>query len=117
MLCDFLRRYIFSPLKYSLAGLKFALQDRAFFFEILLGLIFFPFLVARFWHTLELLLLLLGYFIILIAEAINCSIEKVVDLASPGIHPLAKRAKDIASAAVLLALFNFALILIYCFFK
>jgi diacylglycerol kinase len=116
MLCDFLRRCFFS-LKYSLAGLKFALQDRAFRFEVLLGLIFFPFFIVHFWRTLELLLLLLGYFIILITEMINCSIEKVVDLVSPEIHPLAKWAKDTASAAVLLALFNFALILIYCFFK
>jgi diacylglycerol kinase (ATP) len=97
--------------------LKFALHDRAFRLEILLGLIFFPFLIARFWHTLELLLLFLGYFIMLIAEAINCSIEKVVDLVSPRIHPLAKQAKDIASAAVLLALFNLALIFVHCFFK
>ncbi|MDR2371632.1 MAG: diacylglycerol kinase [Puniceicoccales bacterium] len=117
MLNGFLRRYVFSPLKYSFSGLKFALQDRAFSFEILLGLFFFPFLAVRFWHTLELLLLSLGYFIILIAETINCAIEQAVDLASPEIHPLAKRAKDIASAAVLLALFNFALILIYSFFN
>jgi diacylglycerol kinase len=98
-------------------GLKFALQDRAFSFEVLLGLVFFPFLIVRFWHTLELLLLSLGYFIILIAETINCAIEQVVDLTSPEIHPLAKRTKDIASTAVLLALFNFALILIYSFFN
>jgi diacylglycerol kinase len=54
---------------------------------------------------------------ILIAETINCSIENVVDLASHRIHPLAKQAKDIASAAVLLTLSNFALISIYCFFN
>jgi diacylglycerol kinase (ATP) len=98
-------------------GLKSALRDRAFRFEVLLGLIFFPFFVIQFWHTLKLLLLLLGCFTILITEVINCSIETVVDLVSPRIHPLAKRAKDIASAAVLLAFFNFALILIYCFFN
>jgi diacylglycerol kinase len=114
---DFLRRYIFFPLKYSFTGLKFALQDRAFSFEILLGLFFFPFLTVHFWRTLELLLLSLGYLIILIAETINCAIEQMVDLASPEIHPLAKQVKDIASAAVLLALFNFALILIYSFFN
>jgi diacylglycerol kinase len=115
MLCNFLERYVFSPLKYSFMGLKYALRDRSFRFEILLGLIFFPFLIVYFRHTLELLLLSLGYWIILTAEAINCSIEKVVDLLSPNIHPLAKQAKDIASAAVLLAVFNFALILIHCF--
>ena len=33
---------------------------------------------------------------------INSAIESVVDLASPEIHPLAKKAKDIAAGAVLI---------------
>jgi len=37
------------------------------------------------------------------AEAINTAIEAVVDLASPQWHALARRAKDVAAAAVLLA--------------
>jgi len=37
------------------------------------------------------------------AEAINTAIEAVVDLASPQWHELARRAKDVAAAAVLLA--------------
>lgn len=40
---------------------------------------------------------------ILIVETINTSIEAVTDKASPERHPLAKKAKDIGSAAVLLA--------------
>lgn len=36
-------------------------------------------------------------------EAINSSIEYVVDLVSPSRHPLAKKAKDVAAAGVLLA--------------
>jgi len=38
-----------------------------------------------------------------IAEAVNTAIEDVVDLASPGRHPLAGRAKDVAAATVLVA--------------
>lgn len=34
-------------------------------------------------------------------ELVNSAIERVVDLASPDIHPLAKEAKDIAAGAVL----------------
>ena len=34
-------------------------------------------------------------------EMINTAIERVVDLASPTIHPLAKQAKDLAAGAVL----------------
>jgi diacylglycerol kinase len=37
------------------------------------------------------------------AEAVNTAIEFIVDLISPAIHPLAKKAKDVAAAAVLLA--------------
>jgi len=36
------------------------------------------------------------------AEFLNAAIEAVVNLASPGFHPMAKVAKDVAAAAVLL---------------
>ena len=44
-------------------------------------------------------LVLIG--LVIAAELINAAIEAVVDLASPDIHPLAKRAKDVAAGAVL----------------
>ena len=37
------------------------------------------------------------------AEALNTAIEIVVDLASPDVHPLAGRAKDVAAGAVLIS--------------
>jgi diacylglycerol kinase (ATP) len=37
------------------------------------------------------------------AEALNTAIELVVDLASPDVHPLAGRAKDVAAGAVLIS--------------
>lgn len=40
--------------------------------------------------------------LVLMAEFFNTAIEYVVDLASPEIHPLAKLAKDTASAGVLM---------------
>ena len=45
-------------------------------------------------------LLLIG--LVLMSEFFNTTIEYVVDLASPKIHPLAKAAKDTASAGVLM---------------
>ena len=45
-------------------------------------------------------LILIG--LVLMAEFFNTAIEYVVDLASPKIHPLAKAAKDTASAGVLM---------------
>lgn len=38
-----------------------------------------------------------------VTELVNTAIEKTVDLAQPNEHPLAKQAKDIAAAAVLIA--------------
>ncbi|NLC76776.1 MAG: diacylglycerol kinase family protein [Clostridia bacterium] len=49
----------------------------------------------------------LTVFLVLVAELINTAIEKAVDLAVDGrLHPLAKTAKDVAAAAVLLAAVN-----------
>lgn len=42
--------------------------------------------------------------VVFISELLNTGIECVVDIASPGYHELAKRAKDAASAAVGLSL-------------
>jgi len=36
-------------------------------------------------------------------EAMNTALENLTDLVSPGFHPLAGKAKDVAAAAVLLA--------------
>lgn len=48
-------------------------------------------------------LILLCMGIVLAAEGINTAIEALTDLASPDIHPLAGKAKDIAAGAVLLS--------------
>ena len=53
-------------------------------------------------------LVLIGF--MLMAEFFNTAIEYVVDLASPEIHPLAKAAKDTASAGVLMMAIISALI-------
>ncbi len=41
--------------------------------------------------------------LVLLAEMFNTAIEYLTDLASPEIHPLAKKTKDVASGAVLMA--------------
>ena len=55
-------------------------------------------------------LLIGSLLLVLIVELVNSAIETTVDRVSLGDHPLAKRAKDIASAAVGLAIANAALI-------
>lgn len=41
--------------------------------------------------------------LVLVAEAINSVIERMIDYLNPRIHPLAKKIKDIAAGSVLLA--------------
>lgn len=51
----------------------------------------------------ELAALVLAIGLVLVAEAANTALEAAVNLASPELHPLAKIAKDVGAAAVLLA--------------
>jgi diacylglycerol kinase (ATP) len=52
---------------------------------------------------LEFALLALSILFVLFAELVNTAVEAIVDLVSPGYHPLAKVAKDTAAGAVLMA--------------
>ncbi len=47
--------------------------------------------------------LILAMALVITTELINTAVEALVDLASPGEHPLAREAKDVAAAAVLAA--------------
>ena len=51
----------------------------------------------------ELGILVLAIGLVLVLEALNTALEALVDLASPELHPLARVAKDVSAAAVLLA--------------
>ena len=90
---------------YSAAGLRAAWSHEAAFRQetllaaVLLALLFFLPLPDSYKA------LLFGATLLpLIVELLNSSLEAVVDLASPNFHPLAKRAKDMGSAAVLISL-------------
>ena len=56
------------------------------------------------------LYLISSYALVLITEALNTCVETVVNRISTDLHDLSKKAKDIGSAAVLLALLNVALV-------
>ncbi|OEU61961.1 MAG: diacylglycerol kinase [Desulfuromonadales bacterium C00003094] len=53
--------------------------------------------------SLEFILLVFGMVLVFFAELLNTAIEVVVDMVSPEYHPLARRAKDVAAGAVLMA--------------
>ena len=65
-----------------------------------LAIVIAPFLQVS---MLELLILLLTILIVLATELINTAIEFSVDLISPEFNHLAKKAKDVSAAAVLIA--------------
>ena len=61
-------------------------------------------LALAFWlgiSPLEWAILILATMAVWMAEFANTALEAVVDLVSPDYHPLAKAAKDVAAAAVL----------------
>ncbi|MGE3269153.1 MAG: diacylglycerol kinase family protein [Chloroflexota bacterium] len=53
--------------------------------------------------TVEIGVLLLSIGLVLLGEAMNTAVEAVVDLSTAVVHPLAKIAKDVAAAGVLIA--------------
>lgn len=59
---------------------------------------------------IEWCLVILSTSLVITAEALNTAIENLTDLASPEIHPLAGKAKDLAAAGVLIAAFGAAAI-------
>lgn len=90
---------------YSLDGLKSAyVGESAFRQEVWLAIVLLPlsFWVARTW--IEQALLVGSLLILLIVELLNSGIEAAIDRISLEHHDLSKRAKDLASAAVFLAL-------------
>lgn len=98
---------IWNAFFYSLAGLAAAFRhEDAFRQEVLLAAILVP---AAFFLPASgtgRALMIGAVLLVLIVELLNSAVEAVVDRASPEDHPLAKRAKDIGSAAVFLALVN-----------
>lgn len=102
---------LFNALGYSRDGLSAAWQNEAAFREeTLLALIAIPLALYFGQSGIERALLIGSILLILIVEILNSGLEAVVDKASPEKHELAKRAKDMGSAAVLLSLVNAGLV-------
>ena len=98
-------RRVWNALTYSLAGLKAAyLCEDAFRQEVILAALLIPiaFLLPVPWLGRG--LMIASVLLVLIVELLNSAIEAVVDRVSLENHRLAKRAKDIGSAAVLVSL-------------
>lgn len=92
---------LFNSFKYSFQGLFYAykFEQSLFIHAIFVILVVFFGIIFEI-DKIEWLFCILFMGLVMATELINTSLEAVVDLVSPNIHPLAKIAKDTASAAV-----------------
>lgn len=103
-----LRRLI-NATGYSMEGFKAAYQNEdAFRQEVLLAVVLIPLAFMLEKSGMGLALMVGSVLLVLIVELLNSAVEATVDRISLENHRLAKRAKDIGSAAVMLSLVNLA---------
>lgn len=96
---------------YSLEGFKAAFKhEDAFRQEVFLAVVLIPLAVYLGKSPIERALMIASVLLVLIVELLNSAIEAAVDHTSTEHHALAKRAKDIGSAAVFIALAIVAII-------
>ena len=102
---------LWNALGYSRDGVGAAWKNEAAFREeVLLALVAIPMAIFLGKTGVDRAILIGSIILILIVEILNSAVEAVVDKASPEMHELAKRAKDMGSAAVLFSLINAAII-------
>jgi len=98
---------ILNAFRYSLAGLSAAYRhEEAFRQEAWLALILIPAALFMPVDGIGKALMVGSVLLVLVVELLNSAIEAVVDRVSLEQHELAKRAKDVGSAAVFVSLVN-----------
>lgn len=86
---------------YAIQGIVTAMSEQNFRFHVLSTVIVMIAGLFTGLSIIEWIIIVLVITLVIGAEMFNTAIERVVDLVSPDYHPLAKQAKDIAAAAVL----------------
>lgn len=100
---------LWNALHYSFEGFKAAYQhEDAFRQEVLMSMVLIPLGVYLGKNGVERALLLGSVLLVIMVELLNSAVEATVDRISLENHRLAKRAKDIGSAAVLASLVSLA---------
>lgn len=98
-------RRVWNAFNYSIAGLKAAyLCEDAFRQEVWLAVLLIPSALLLPVPWLGRGLMIASVLLVLVVELLNSAVEAVVDRVSLENHRLAKRAKDLGSAAVLVSL-------------
>jgi diacylglycerol kinase (ATP) len=100
-------RNFISSVGYSIEGFLAALRHEPSFREdLLFAILLVPFAIILPVNAVSTALMIASLLLILIVELLNSAIECVIDYLRPEQHPLAKRIKDMASAAVFLSYIN-----------
>jgi diacylglycerol kinase (ATP) len=104
-------RRLWNAFFYSLSGLRLAfLHESAFRQEVALTAVLVPLACLLHVTALERVVLIGAVLQVLVVELLNSSVEAAIDRISLDSHRLSKRAKDLGSAAVLVALGILALV-------
>jgi diacylglycerol kinase (ATP) len=104
-------RRLLNAFGYSMAGIKAAYQNEdAFRQEVTMAVVLIPLAIYLGDTAITKALMIGSVLLVIIVELLNSSIEATVDRISLENHDLAKRAKDIGSAAVLLSLINLVVV-------
>ena len=104
-------RCLMNAFSYSIAGTLAAFKhEDAFRQEVVLAVVLTPVALYFGETAIDQALMISSLLFIIIVELLNSSIEATVDRISVKHHKLAKRAKDIGSAAVFFSLINAAVI-------
>ena len=100
-------RRVWNAFFYSIDGLKAAFQNEAAFRqEVLIAAVLIPVALTLSVDGLGRAMMIASILLVLVVELLNSAVEATVDRISLERHQLAKRAKDIGSAAVLVSLVN-----------
>ncbi|RDH83067.1 MAG: diacylglycerol kinase [endosymbiont of Galathealinum brachiosum] len=96
---------IIKAIGFSWQGIKAAYQNEAAFRqELLLATVLIPVAIWLADNVVQMALMISSVLLVMIVEILNSAIEAVVDRFGGELHELSGRAKDMASAAVFLAL-------------
>lgn len=100
-------RHFWISVKWSLEGFFAALKHEPSFREgLIFALLLVPVAVILPVNAVSTALMIASLALILVVELLNSAIELIIDYLRPEQHPLAKRIKDMASAAVFLSYVN-----------
>ena len=100
-------RRLWNAVSYSIDGLRAAYRhEDAFRQEVILAIFLIPLALLLQASGTSKALMITSVLLVLIVELLNSTVEATVDRVSLEHHRLAKRAKDIGSAAVMMSLAN-----------